>query len=100
MSKVVYKFQCPFDEDQSYIGKTKRHLNLRVKEHLNGPNSSVHQHDLICHCNPSFNDFKVIDNASTEFELNIKEALHIKYQCPNLNSKLANSGSSYFLKVF
>ena len=100
MSKVVYKFQCPFDEDQSYIGKTKRHLNLRVKEHLSMMGSSVHQHITNCNCSPTIKNFVILDKAVGEFELNIKEALFIKYHDPKLNVKLANSGSSYYLKIF
>ena len=99
MSKVVYKFRCPLDKDQSYIGKTKRHLNIRVKEHLN-LNSSVNSHILHCSCKPSIDDFCILSKATTEFELNIKEALFIKELSPSLNVKLANSGSSYYLKIF
>ena len=35
-SGVVYQFKSLCDADWSYIGKTKRHLSTRVKEHLSG----------------------------------------------------------------
>ena len=33
LANVVYKFQCLRDVDKVYIGKTRRHLATRVKEH-------------------------------------------------------------------
>ena len=34
-ARVVYKFSCLSDSDTYYIGKTKRHLVSRAKEHVN-----------------------------------------------------------------
>ena len=100
MSKVIYQFQCPCDEDQSYIGKTKRHLNVRIREHITIPNSAIYNHSSSCHCKPSADNFKILSKGNSEFEINIKEALLIKQLTPKLNTKLANDGSSYFLKIF
>ena len=33
LANVVYKFNCSRDADLSYIGKTKRHLVTRAREH-------------------------------------------------------------------
>ena len=36
--------------------------------------------------------FKVIDSANSDFEVSIKEALHIKHRNPNLNKQLSHTG--------
>ena len=38
------------DKTQSYIGKTKRHLAVRVQEHLSGKSgkSVIHEHISLC----------------------------------------------------
>ena len=41
LAKVVYKFQCLHDVDKVYIGKTRRHLATRVKEHGHSTSSSA-----------------------------------------------------------
>ena len=33
-ANVVYKYTCLHDADITYIGKTKRHLAIRMKEHV------------------------------------------------------------------
>ena len=34
LSGVIFKFTCQCDADVSYIGETKRHMKILVKEHL------------------------------------------------------------------
>ena len=47
-AKVVYHFECSCDRSNSYIGKTKRHLAIRTKEHLRG-SSAIFDHTSKCH---------------------------------------------------
>ena len=53
-----------------------------------------------CKDNYSCNSFKVIDSANSDFEVSIKEALHIKHRNPNLNKQLSTQGMSFMLKIF
>jgi len=100
-SKVVYKFQCSCDENVSYIGKTKRNLGIRRKEHLTG-NSPIFDHIRNCNdCNNSVNNnFVILDSARNDFQLKIKEALYIKYNKPSLNTHLFQNGSQFSLNIF
>ena len=91
-SSVVYKFQCEVDPRQSYIGKTYRHLGQRVKEHKSKA-SAIYDHRLNCSCRCSVDQFSIIDTASDNFSLNIKEAIYIKQIQPSLNRTLKDKGS-------
>jgi len=43
---VIYRIDCK-DCDQVYIGQTKRHLETRVKKHINNiKNSSEHMNNI------------------------------------------------------
>ena len=42
-ANVVYCLKGSCDKTQFYIGKTKRHLTVRVQEHLSGK-SAIHEH--------------------------------------------------------
>ena len=104
LAKVVYKFQCLHDVDKVYIGKTRRHLATRVKEHRHSTSSSAIRDHLsscpTCQSEYSSSSFRVIDTARNDFEVTIKEALHIKNSKPALNRQLFNSGSSFVLNIF
>ena len=63
-----------------------------IKEHLSSCTT--------CKDNYSCNSFKVIDSANSDFEVSIKEALHIKHRNPNLNKQLSTQGMSFMLKIF
>ena len=63
-----------------------------IKDHL----SSC----ITCKDNYSCNSFKVIDSANSDFEVSIKEALHIKHKNPSLNKQLSTNGMSFILKIF
>ena len=102
LSNVVYKFHCLCDTDQVYIGKTKRHLTARVREHGNS-RSAIFDHLQLCsRCKDNFscNRFKILDCGRDDFETTIKEALYIKNSRPKLNKQLYTQGSSFILSVF
>ena len=55
-ANVVYKFDCLCYINISYIGKTKRHLATRIKEHRL-EKSAIGQHLQTCHtCKHNFNE--------------------------------------------
>ena len=43
-SCLVYKFTCPGDLNNQYIGDTERQLFVRVKEHVTPTYSAVFKH--------------------------------------------------------
>ena len=101
LSNVVYHFKCLRDVNLSYIGKTKRHLVTRAKEHASGE-SAISEHLLTCDtCNNNFDvdRFRVLDNGKNDFECLIKEALLIKKFRPKLNNHTF-IGKSFQLRVF
>ena len=102
MANAVYQFTCLRDANSTYIGKTIRHLATRVRERTTSP-SAIKEHlssCTTCKDNYSCKSFKVIDSANSDFEVSIKEALHIKYKNPNLNKQLSTQGMSFMLKIF
>ena len=105
-ANVVYKFTCQRDANTTYIGKTKRHLAIRVREHCNPSTqpstSAIRNHldkCLSCQTNP-WSQFSVLDNANSDFTCQIKEGLHIKAKQPTLNKQLFQSGVSFTLQIF
>ena len=99
---MVYLFQCQRDADLFYIGKTKRHLFIRMKEHKK-PNSSIGSHLLSCNScckNYSINSFKILASGTSDYDIRVKEALLIKIKKPILNDQLLHNGSSFFLNIF
>ena len=88
-SHVVYKFICTRCKS-CYVGRTHRHVNTRIEEHLTDSTSSIFKHinanaDCKAMCNRD--SFEIIDQASTQYELNVKEGMHIKWLRPNLNKQ-------------
>ena len=101
-ANVVYKFDCLCDINISYIGKTKRHLATRIKEHRS-EKSAIGQHLQTCHtCDHNFNEnqFKILSTGNSDFDCKIREALLIKSQKPTLNQQLLQNGSTFILCVF
>ena len=100
-ANVVYIFEGSCDRNQSYIGKTMRHLAVRSKEHFSG-RSAVHDHISKCvackHCD--INNFRILTSGKSDFDSKIKEALLIKQWKPVLNNQLFQKGSSFLLNVF
>ena len=46
-SNLIYEFTCP-GCNESYIGKTERNLNTRLKEHLDPAKSAISKHLTDC----------------------------------------------------
>ena len=106
-SLIIYKFTCG-KCNITYIGKTKRHLKLRMCEHLGlSPKTGKeykyttqpstvrrHLHDEKHISN--FNNFKIISSAKNDFELHIKESLLIGSLSPELNKQIKSSQLDLF----
>ena len=91
----IYNFTCG-SCNASYIGKTFRHMKVRVSEHqgvsprtgkyLKGTlSTSVKDHMLDCNHMAAWDDFKVLGRESNNWLLEIKESLFIK---PSLNKNI------------
>ena len=107
MSNVVYKFTCKHDANLTYLGKTKRHMTTRVKEHGDldaREKTAVASHIVNCQtCKQNklvLDDFEIVKHCKNDFETKIHEALLIRKFRPKLNTQLYNSGASYLLKVY
>ena len=101
-SMVIYNFTCSVDQNNTYIGKTKRHLQDRVREHTEASyanNSTIFNHIINCNCRVNLDNFKILHTCRTEYDLNIAEAVYIRDLKPSLNSTLTNNGNSIFLKL-
>ena len=107
-ANVVYKFTCLQDAEKFYIGKTSRHLAVRVKEHFNFKNisskSAISNHIFDCKaCGGSqlnVNRFEILRKCGNDFHTKIHEAFLIKKLKPMLNIQLHNSGASFLLNIF
>ena len=101
MAKVVYQYSCSCDKSLTYIGKTKRHLTVRSKEHFQRE-SPIRNHIQSCSkCKYSdMSNFNILNSGRTDYEIRIKEALYINNLKPILNRQIPHSGASYFLNVF
>ena len=107
LSNVVYTFSCQRDAGLSYIGKTKRHLTTRVKEHLalaDSSKSEIKSH--ILQCGPcrtgqlGMDSFNVVKRCQNSYDVLIHEALSIKKHNPKLNKQLFKNGSFYTCKIY
>ena len=88
-SKVVYQIPCSCGK--KYIGETVRRLEMRMKEHRNAcqkgalEKSALAEHAWENHHPTKWEEATVIDQARTNKELLLKEAIHIRLQHPHLN---------------
>lgn len=86
----VYKIVCQ-NCRKYYIGSTKRPLHTRLLEHLKSNKSSVYQHLQKCQPSTTTHSYlittSVIDRDSDPINLRFLEALHIKNNKPQINSK-------------
>ena len=99
-SCVVYQFTCAENQHITYVGKTKRHLLTRVKEHKGvNSKSAIFDHIASCNCKVSYDNFRILFHAKETYSLSIAEALMIKDRRPILNRTLANNGASLYLKL-
>ena len=103
---VVYKFTCLCDSSLTYIGKTKRHLGVRVEEHLGyqreKPVGEIKTHLKKCDlCKQSnLDNFQIVKKSMSDHEAKINEALVIKNENPPLNKNLFNKGSLFTLNIY
>ena len=88
---LFIKFSCLCDINISYIGKTKRHLATRIKEHRS-EKSAIGQHVQTCHtCDHNFNEnqLQILTSiGNSDFYCKIRGALLIKSEKPTLNQQL------------
>ena len=84
---IVYQWSCTKPGCKSYIGETSRSLCEHVKEHSKeGSNSARYQHCYSKgHPFPSVDQFKVIDQETSQIAHEAKEAIHIRKEDPELN---------------
>lgn len=95
-SHLVYGVHCT-DCPAVYVGKTKRHLGKRFKEHLDVRKpSAVTEHLMRTNHSTNLESVKVLATGKSDTELLIKESLTIKRLKPVLNNQVA----SYPLEMF
>ena len=103
-SCLIYNFTCG-SCNASYIGKTFRHMKIRVPEpqgvsprtgkHLKGTlSNSVKDHMLHYNHIVAWRDFKVLGRESNHWLVEIRESLFIKRDRPSLNKNI------YFQELF
>jgi len=89
---VVYKINCT-ECEASYVGQTKRNLNIRISEHRNHIRRSSPQPSVITDHRLEFGhdfDWDKVEVLDEELNLNrrlISEMIHIKKQKKGLNLK-------------
>ena len=87
----VYKFVCA-NCKVCYVGQTTRHFITRINEHLQkDAKSNIFKHlreSRVCNSVCNKDCFSVIDQATTEYQLKMKEAIHIKWIRPKLNKQV------------
>ena len=100
LSNVVYKFSCS-DCNVTYIGKTTRHLKVRMCEHLGvshitgkvrkfhpDQDTAIRKHLRESGHNSNMDNFKIISRAKYNFDLTIKESILIGREKPILNKQV------------
>ena len=79
---LVHCLKGSCDQTQSYISRTKRHLAMRIQEHLSvkSEKSAIQEHIRSCKdCHTcSISNFYALAQANTDYEAKIKEALYVK----------------------
>ena len=77
-SFIIYKFVCA-GCNSCYIGETTRHFATRINEHLRKDMSShIYKHlseNENCFDNSTKDCFSILDTASTQFQLKLKEGM-------------------------
>ena len=77
--------------NSSYVGRTHVYHSTRSYEHLSTDKiSSIYKHLVKfpqCKLANDFRSFSILDHAKNDFELALKEAMHIKWVKPNLNGQ-------------
>ena len=87
-SNVVYHLKC-LNCDEEYIGKTTRICSKRMSEHEHSdPSSHVYQHNIKVGHKIDFENVKILDRASNDYKLQLKEMLWIRKFNPSLNRQM------------
>ena len=97
-SGIDYKCKCT-SCNATYYGKTKRHLKVRIYEHLgisalteksikHYDNSAIKHHLLFCSHIPDFEDFSTIAAKNNNFKVTLMESLLINRDHPPFNKKM------------
>ena len=87
-SNVIYHIKCN-ECDADYIGKSIRICNIRMNEHDNNKSkSNAHIHELETGHKMNFDDIEILDRASNDLKLSLKEMLYIRKLKPKLNKQL------------
>ena len=107
-SLVIYKYSCSHC-NMTYIGKTKRHLLVRMCEHLGtsyktgkeskynpAKTSAIREHIRLSKHTGDISNFKIVSYANNDFEALIKESLLVGLQKPSLNKQV----NSFKLELF
>ena len=95
-SLVVYRVHCT-ECDATYIGKTKRHMATRLKEHLDPRKpTAVTEHLIHNNHNTTMDNIEFLTTAKNDGELLIKESFFVKRLKPSLNENV----SSFPLQLF
>ena len=102
-SYVVYKFSCG-NYDITYIGKTTRHLLVRLSGHLSishitenegkyniNQTTAIREHLRVCEHFSDIDNFKILASGNTDIELLIKESLLEGRERPLLNEQVVKS---------
>ena len=106
-SVVIYKLRCKWSKDvecgQEYIGKTDRILKHQIKEHSRKASynkSACYTHTLKFPDHEiDYEGVEVIDSASSDRKLQVKELLHILKKQPELNKQINSEASAYNIKT-
>ena len=100
-ANVIYLFESSCDKNQTYVGKTKRHLATRFREHFSGYSAIFEHISSCCTFNHStIENFHILSCGSNDFDNKVKEALYIKKQNPLLNKHLHQHCASFLLNIF
>ena len=90
---TIYKFTCA-SCNACYVGQTVRHFKTCIQEHLFGDRSShlFRQSSALTECCEAFlaECFKILDTAQMEYQITLKESMHIKWLNPVLNHQLTH----------
>jgi hypothetical protein len=105
-SLVVYRLACNKCE-ANYIGKTQRAFGIRYKEHTHVPKDPEKKKNISAPLehiikNPGHSMpielVDILDRASNDYKLRVKELIYINSRNPTLNKQL-NSQSDYEIKT-
>ena len=99
-SKVIYKANC-WDCPEFYIGKTKRRLHDRKKEHFNALTSSENTSAIADHIkstghNIKWDHFEILASGRTDQHCKVKETLLIQELKPSLNVNISSDKLSLY----